>query len=138
MFGTFGGLDGAHTAVVAVVDVADLHVGALTGKAAGAQRGKTALVGQLGQRVGLIHELAQGAGAEELLDGGGDRADVDEALGRDHVQVLNGHALPDHTLHAGKADAELVLQQFAHAAQAAVAQMVDIVLRTMPWARPFM
>ena len=41
---TFGGLDGAHTAVVAVVDVADLHVRALTGKAAGAERGKTALV----------------------------------------------------------------------------------------------
>ena len=54
--------------------------------------------------------------------------DVDEALGRDDIQILNGHALPDDTLHAAKADAELVLQQLAHAAQAAVAQMVDIIL----------
>ena len=126
---TFGGLDGAHTAVVAVVDVADLHVRALTAKAAGAERGKTALVRQLGERVRLIHELGQRAGAEELLDGRGDRTDVDEALRRHDVEILNGHALADHTLHAGKADAELVLQQLAHAAQAAVAEMVDIVLR---------
>ena len=48
--------------------------------------------------------------------------DVDEALGRDDIQILNGHALPDDTLHAAKADAELVLQQLAHAAQAAVAR----------------
>src|SRR5699024_9242343 len=98
-----------------------------TGQTAGAQSGHTALVGQLGQRVGLIHELAQGAAAEELLDGGGDRTDVDEGLGRDDVQILDGHALPDDTLHAGEANAELVLQQLTHAAQAAVAQVVDIV-----------
>ena len=49
-------------------------------------------------------------------------------MGGDHIQVLNGHALPDDTLHTAKADAELVLQQLAHAAQAAVTQMVDIVL----------
>ena len=85
-------------------------------------------MGQLGQRVRLIHELAQGAGAEELLDGGGNGPDIDEALGRDHIQILNGHALADHALHPGEADAELVLHQLAHTAQAAVAQMVDIVL----------
>ena len=107
--------------------VSDLHVGALAAQTAGAQSGQTALVGQFRQRVGLIHELAQGAGAEELLDGGGDGADVDQALGRDDVQILNGHALADHALHAAEADAELVLQQLAHAAQAAVAQVVDVV-----------
>ena len=109
------------------MDVTDLHVGALTGEAAGAQGGKTPLVGQLSQRVGLVHELAQGAGAEELLDGGGDGTDVDEALGGDHVQVLDGHALPDDPLHPAEADAELVLQQLAHAAHAAVAKVVNVV-----------
>ena len=58
--GAFRRLDGAHTAVVAVMHVSDLHVGALTAQTAGAQGGQTALVGQLRQRVGLIHELAQG------------------------------------------------------------------------------
>ena len=43
------------------------------------------------------------------------------------VQILDGHALPDDALQTGEADAELVLQQLAHAAQAAVAQMVDVV-----------
>ncbi len=125
--GTFGSLDGAEAAVVGVVDVAHVEGGTVTGQAAGAQGGHTALVGQLGQGVGLVHELAQGGGAEELLDGGGDGADVDEALGSDDVQILDGHALPDHPLHAGEADAELVLEQLAHAAQAAVAQVVDVV-----------
>ena len=49
------------------------------------------------------------------------------ALGRDAVQILNGHALADDALHPAEADAELVLQQLTHAAQAAVAQMVDVI-----------
>ena len=126
--GAFRRLDGAHTAIVGVVHVSDFHVGALAAQTAGAQCGQTALVGQLGQRVGLIHKLAQRAGAEELLDGRRNGPDVNEALGRHHIQILDGHALADDPLHTGKADAELVLQQLTHAAQAAVAQMVDIVL----------
>ena len=54
---------------MAVVDVPDIEGGAVTGQTAGAQGGHTPLVGELRQRVGLIHELAQGGGAEELLDG---------------------------------------------------------------------
>ena len=125
--GAFRRLDGAQAAIVAVVDVTDVEVGPLPGKAAGAQGGHAPLVGQLRQGVGLVHELAQGAGAEELLDGRGDGPDVDQALGGDNVQVLEGHPLPDHALHPGKADTELVLQQLAHTADAAVAQMIDVI-----------
>ena len=124
----FRRLDRAHTAVVGVVDVADVEGCALTRQTAGAERGQTALVRQLCQRVVLIHELRQRGGAEELLDDRRDRPDVDEALRRDDVEILDGHALADDALEAGEADAELVLQQLAHAAQAAVAQMVDVVL----------
>ena len=123
----FRRLDGAQTAVVGVVNIANLEACAVTGQTAGAQSGQTALVGQLGQRVILIHELAQGGGTEEFLDNSGHRPDVDQALGGDRVQILNGHTLPDDSVQTGEADAELVLQQLAHAAQAAVAQMVDIV-----------
>ena len=100
----------------------DFHVGALAAQTAGAQRGQAALVGQLGQRVRLIHELAQGAGAEALLDGRHHGPDVDQSLGGQGglVLALEGHALADDALHAGEADAELVLQQLAHAAQTAV------------------
>ena len=50
-------------------------------------------MGKAGQRVGLVHELGELGGAEELLDGGHDRADVDEALGRDLVDVLGARCV---------------------------------------------
>ena len=83
----------------------------------------------LRQRVVLVHELRQWAGTDELTDGSHDRADVDQALRGDLAGflVLQGHALAHNALHTGKADAELVLQQFANAAHAAVAQVVDFI-----------
>ena len=124
---TFRRLDGAHAAVVAVVHVADFEVRAVAGQTAGTEGGKPSLVGQLGQGVGLIHELRKRRGAEEFLDGGGDGTDVDQGLGRDHVQILDRHPLLDDPLHAREADAELILQELAHAAQTLVAQMVGVV-----------
>ena len=96
-------------------------------EAAGAEGGEAALVRQFRQRVGLVHELRELAAAEELLDGRGDRADVDQILRAHLVQVLNGHALLDHALQAGQAHADLVLQKLAHGAHAAVAEVVDVV-----------
>src|SRR5690606_30614272 len=55
----FRGLDGTYPAVVGRVHVAHLEAGALAGQTAGAQGGNPALVGDLGQRVVLIHELGQ-------------------------------------------------------------------------------
>src|SRR3954447_22467889 len=121
------GLDRAHPAVVARVHVADLHARALTGQTARAQRRQATLVGQTRERVGLVHELRELAGAEELLDGGDDRPDVDQGLRRDRLDVLGRHPLADHALHAGEADPDLVLDQLAHGAQPAVAEVVDVV-----------
>ena len=86
-------------------------------------------MGEAGERVGLIHELAQLAGAEELLDGGDDRPDVDQALRRDRLGILSGHALAHHPLEAGEPDADLVLDQLADGAHPAVAEVVDVVRR---------
>ena len=47
--------------------------------------------------------------------------------GRDGLDVLGGHALADHPLHAGQPDADLVLDQLADAADAAVGEVVLIV-----------
>ena len=77
---TFGGLDRADPAVVAVVDVADIETGALTRQATPAQRRQSALGGQLGQRVRLVHELAELAAAEELLHRRHDGPDVDQQV----------------------------------------------------------
>ena len=123
----FRGLDRAHAAVVRRVDVTDFHAGAVAGQTARAQRGQAALVRQSGERVVLVHELRQLGGAEELLDRGHDRADVDQGLRRDRLDVLGRHALADHALHAGQARADLVLDELADGADAAVAEVVDVV-----------
>ncbi len=125
--GAFRRLDRAHPAVVAEVDVADLEAGTLTRQAAGPERRQAAPVGQPGQRVHLVHELAQLAGAEELLDRRHDRTDVDQGLGRDRLDVLGGHALTHDALHARQADAHLVLDQLADRADAAVGEVVLVV-----------
>ena len=113
---------------MAVVNVADVEGGSLTAQAAGAECRHTALVSKLGQGVCLIHELRQWAGTEEFFDRRGHGADIYKALRSYDVKILQSHALADNTLHTGEADAELVLQQLADAADAAVAEMVYIVL----------
>ena len=124
---TLRGLDRAHAAVVRGVDVADLEAGAVTRQTTGAERGEPALVGQTGDRVGLVHELRQLRGAEELLQRRHDRPDVDQRLRRDRLDVLGRHPLADHALHPGQAGAELVLDQLADGAQTTVAEVVDVV-----------
>ena len=120
-------LDRAHPAVVAEVDVADLEAGALTRQAARTEGRQTAAVGEPGERVHLVHELRQLGGSEELLDGGDDRADVDQRLGRDRLDVLGRHALADDALHARQADAHLVLDQLADRTDAPVGEVVLVV-----------
>ena len=123
----FRRLDRAHAAVVRVVDVAHLEAGAIAREAARSERRETALVRQLGQRVRLVHELRELARAEERLDHRRDRARVDQVVRRDLLGVLQRHALADDARHAGEADVELVRQQLADRAHAAVAEVVDVV-----------
>ena len=125
--GAFGGFDGADSAVVAVVDVAHVEAGAVAAESAGSERGEAALVGEFGERVGLVHELAELVSAEEFADGGLDGADVDQCAGGGLVGVDDGHPLAHDALHAHHADAELVLQLLADGADAAVAEVVDVV-----------
>ena len=120
-------LDGADTAVMGRVHVAHLEAGALAGQAAGPERRQAALVRHLGERVHLVHELAELAGAEELAHRGGRRLGVDEVLRHDGVDLDGAHALLDRTLHAQEADAVLVLHQLADRAHAPVAEIVDVV-----------
>ena len=82
---------------------------------------------QLTQGVNLIHKLRQLRRTEEFFNRRGNRANVNQRLRRNHIQILDRHTLADNTLHSGKSDTELVLQKLTHAAQTAVAQMVDIV-----------
>ena len=121
------GLDRADAPIVGVVDVAHVETGALPRQSARAKRGEPALVRQLRERIGLVHELRELRAAEELAHRGHHRADVDERTRRRLLLVEDRHALLHHALHAEQAHPELVLDQLAHRADAPVAQVVDVV-----------
>ena len=124
---SLGRLDGTDAAIVAVVDVAHVEPGALARQAAGPEGREAALARELRQWVGLVHELRELAAAEELLHGRHDGADVDEHVGRRLLRLLDGHALLDDALHAQETDPEGVLDKLAIGADAAVAEVVDVV-----------
>ena len=119
----------ADAAVVRRMNVADFEAGAVAGQTARPEGGEAALVGQLGQRIDLVHELRELAAAEEIADDGGQRLRVDELLRRHAFDALieQRHALLDEALGAGQADAALVGEQFADGADAAAAEMIDVV-----------
>ena len=83
------------------------------------------------QRVVLIHKLGQLGGTEEFLHGSLHRLDVDQSLRRNLLGcIVRGHSLANHALQSGQTDAVLVLKKLSDAADTAVAQMVDIIIRT--------
>src|SRR5690606_7481972 len=82
---TFRRFNRTDTAVVSRVHVSNFESGAITGKTAGAKRGQTTLVGNLGERIRLIHELRELRGSEELLHDRRDRLVVNEILRNEGV-----------------------------------------------------
>src|SRR5207237_3717349 len=55
----------------------------------------------------------------------------DELLGRRLLGLDDGHALAHDPLHAKEADAELALDELAHRAHPAVAEVIDVVRRAL-------
>ena len=110
------------------VDVADFEARALAGQTTRSKGRQAALVGDLGERVRLVHELRELRRAEELLDRRDDGLGVDQVVRHGRVDVLmDRHLLFDRALHADEADAELVLEQLTDRADAAVAEVIDVV-----------
>src|SRR5690606_38608361 len=64
---------------------------------------------------------------EELAHGSSRRLRVDQILRHDRIDLDRGHALLDRALHPQQADPILVLHQFTDGADAAVAEIVDVV-----------
>jgi len=107
--------------------VAYFEARALSCQTARPERRKTPLVRDLGQGIGLIHELAELRGTEELAHGRSRWLGVDQIVGHDRVDIDRTHALLDRPLHAQQANAILIFHQFADRADAPVAEMVDVV-----------
>ena len=125
--GAFRRLDRADPAVVGDVDVADLEARAFAVQAARAQGREPPFVGELGQRVGLVHHLRQLAAAEEVLDRRADALGVDQRPRGHVVGLLEAHPLLNGAAELEEALAQLVGGQLVDRPQPAVAQMVDVI-----------
>ncbi len=124
---TFRGLDRAHAAVVSRVYVTDFEASTLTGQSTRAECGNAALVGDLGKRVVLVHELRELAGTEELFHRRRNRLGIDQVLRHQAFAFSHRQTLFDRALNTHQANAELVLGHLADATHATVTQVVDVV-----------
>ena len=84
-------------------------------------------MGDLGERVVLVHELAELRGAEELLHGGRHRLRVDHLLRHQRLALGEVEPLLDRTLDAHEADPERVLGHLADRTDTAVAEVIDVI-----------
>ncbi len=110
--------------------VADFEAGALTGETTGPKGGEATLVRDLREGVGLVHELRELRGAEELTNRGHDWLGVDEVVRhRGRHLLIDRHLFLDGALHTDETDAELVLHQLTDGANAAVAKVIDVIDR---------
>src|SRR5690606_37260569 len=89
--------------------------------------GNTTLGRNFRQRVGLVHKLRQLARTEELLDGCRDRLGVDQVVRLEVFGFGLAETLLDRAFNTYQSGAELVFGQFANAAYATIAQVIDIV-----------
>ncbi|OIQ79544.1 hypothetical protein GALL_387200 [mine drainage metagenome] len=123
----FRRFDRTDAAVMGRMHVAHLEARALAGQAAGAKGRNATLVGDFGQRIGLVHELRQLAGAEELADRARHRLGIDQVMRHQVVGFCLRQALLDRALNAHQTGAELVFGQLAHGTYASVSQVIDVV-----------
>ena len=111
------------------MNIAHFKSGAVAAQATRPQRGQTALVRQLGQRIDLIHELAELRAAKEIANDRRERFGIDELLRRHGFNALieQRHAFLDEAFGARKPDPALVGEQLADRADAAAAQVVNVI-----------
>ena len=125
--GTLRGLDRAEATIVGVVDVSHLKTCAVTTDTARAKSRETTFVSDLCQRIGLVHKLGQRVGPKEGIDHAADRLRIDQIDRGEDLIVPHIHTLADRTGYASEADAKLLIELLADGADAAVAQVVDII-----------
>src|SRR5215510_2692005 len=92
-------------------------------------------MGQLRERIGLVHKLRQLATAEKFFYCRRYGLKADEVMRHHLIEVMDAHALPDGSFHADQADAKLIFQEFPYRSHTPVPQMIDIVYRPTPFAK---
>ena len=119
--GALRGLDRTETTVVGVVDVSHLKPCTITADTAGSESGETTLVGDLRQRIGLVHKLGQRVGPKEGIDHAADRLGIDQVNRGEDLIVPHIHTLTDRTGYASETDTKLLIELLTDGADAAVA-----------------
>mgnify|MGYP001455133985 CR=1 FL=1 len=127
----FRRLDRAHPSVVSRMDVANLEPGPFPGQTTRPQRGNPTLVGDFRERIILVHELGELAGAEELLHGRRHRLRVDHLLGHEALGFRQSESLFDGPFDPYEADAKRVLCHLANAAHTPITEMVNVINLTV-------
>ena len=109
------------------MDVTDLEAGTLTRKTAGTESRDTTLMCDFGQRVGLVHKLAELVGAEERVDDRRKSLGVDKVNSLEILVVAHIHTLTDSAGHTCQTDTELGRQLLTHSFYTAVTQVVNVI-----------
>ena len=125
---TFRRFNRADASIVRRVNVANFESRAFARQPARPKGRQTPLVRDFRQRIRLIHELRQLRRSEEFADRGHHRFSVDQVVRhrRRHF-LVHAHLFLDRAFHADQADAELVFEQLANRAHAAIAKVIDVV-----------
>ena len=94
-------------------------------------------MGQLRQRICLIHELRELRTPEEISNHGAERFRIDELLRRHAVDidVEQSHALFHESFRAGETNTALIGQEFPDRSNATAAKMIDVVERAFATAQ---
>ena len=124
---SFRCLNRAEATIVRVVDVSYLESRTVTAQAAGAEGRHTTLVGNLRERVLLVHELRERIGTEIGVDDTGNRFGVDKVGRRKDLGITHVHTLADGARHTCETDTELVVELFAYGTYTTVGEVVDII-----------
>ena len=124
---SFRGFDRTKASVVSIVYVTHLKACTFAGETSRTEGRETALVGDFGQRVGLIHELGELAGTEERVDHRRKGLGIDQVQWCKDLIVTYIHTLTDGTCHTSKPYAELSRELFAYGAHTTVGKVVDII-----------
>ncbi|MPM52374.1 hypothetical protein SDC9_99133 [bioreactor metagenome] len=109
------------------VHVTHFEASALARQTARAKGRHAALVGDFGQRVGLVHELRQLRCAEEFLQSSRDRLGVDQVVRHQRLLFRLAQTFLHSLFDTCQTGAVLVFSQLTHATHAAIAQVVDVV-----------
>ena len=113
--------------VVRVVHVTYLKSGTLAAKTARPEGRQASLVRDLGQRIRLVHELAELVCSKEGVDYRTQGLCIDQVNGREYFVVAHVHTLTDRSGHSSKTDSELIGHLLAYGAHTAVRKVVNVV-----------